>query len=649
MSNNNNSHSTGRSDQLSAAERGLQGRPSLDNSLSAQERTALLGNQRRASQSYSSNPNANNSASNGNKHSKRLLSGDGRKKIIIGLAAISGLLLVILGVALFEKIGVAPTVERNTPNLIRAKHGAVATEEIHCSEIGVQVLKDGGNAIDATVASCICVGTINMFSAGIGGGGFMNIRLPNGTVEVIDFRETAPAGAHPDMYRKDPMLAQKGGLSVAVPGEIRGLELAHKRHGKLPWERLFAPSVKLAREGWVIGPELAKRLQTYTKMMETEPDWATTFAPNGTVLREGQLIKREALANTLETIGREGADAFYTGPLAQNMVDYIQANGGILNMEDMKSYVPLIKEPVVGYFHGRKIYATPAPTSGPVLISILNILERYDLGRFKENANVEAHRLVEAMKFGYAQRTELGDPDFTDLEEVMQSIMSKDTAALIRANISDAHTFPVEYYNPHWGPIDNHGTTHMSSVDQNNMAVALTSTVNLSFGSKLLEPKTGIILNDEMDDFSIPGTPNAFGLNPSPYNYAEPGKRPLSSCVPTIVERDGQFELALGGSGGSRIVTAVLQTMLNMYVHNYNVMEAVEAPRVHHQLMPNVVDIESGFSAPEIKFLATRGHKVTVSDIALGKAEVQAVTRDGDDGIYYAASDSRKHGVAAGY
>ncbi|KAI8599424.1 gamma-glutamyltranspeptidase, partial [Dissophora ornata] len=510
------------------------------------------------------------------------------------------------------------------------------------------VLKDGGNAMDAAIASCLCIGTVNMFSAGIGGGGFMSIRLPNGTVEVIDFRETAPSGAFPTMYKKNPILAQKGGLSVAVPGEIRGLELAHKRHGKLPWERLFAPSVKMARDGWAIGPELAKRLQIYKTMMETEPDWGAIFAPNGTVLREGQWIKREALANTLETIGKDGADAFYTGEIAQSMVDYIQANGGILTMEDMKSYVPLVKEPMVGYYQGRKVYTTPAPTSGPILISILNILERYDLGRLKENANVESHRLVEAMKFGYAQRTELGDPDFTDLAEKIQSIISKDTAGLIRANISDATTFPVEYYNPHWEPIENHGTTHMSSVDKDNMAVALTSTVNLVFGSKLLDPKTGVILNDEMDDFSIPGTPNAFGLYPSPFNYPEPGKRPLSSCVPTIVDRDGRFELALGGSGGSRILTSVLQTMLNIYNHNYNVMEAVEAPRVHHQLMPNVADIESGFSASEIKFLETRGHNVTVSDILLAKAEVQAVIRE-EDGMIYAASDSRKHGVAAGY
>ncbi|KAF9373642.1 hypothetical protein CPB97_000409 [Podila verticillata] len=626
-------------DLLSNAELGQPNAPQ-DKSTSPQETSALLGGHRRSS-------NAQNGKRPGG-NGKRSLTDDARKKIIFALTSISGALLVILAVTLVHKIGGAPNVERNTPYLIRAKHGAVATEEIHCSEIGVQVLKDGGNAVDAAVASCLCIGAVNMFSAGIGGGGFMSIRLPNGTVEVIDFRETAPAGASPSMFVKNPMLAQKGGLSVGVPGEIRGLALAHTRYGKLPWERLFAPSVRMAREGWPIGPELARRIQVYRVMMESEPDWSRVFAPNGTALREGQRIKRPALADTLETIGREGPEAFYTGPIAQSMVDHIQANGGILTMKDMKSYEPLIKKPMVGYYQGRKVYTTPAPTSGPILISILNILERYNLGHFKDDANVDVHRLVEAMKFGYAQRTELGDPDFTDLETKIQRILNKDTAGAIRANISDDRTFPVEYYNPHWEPIENHGTTHMSTVDIDDMAVALTSTVNLVFGSKLMDPKTGIILNDEMDDFSIPGTPNAFGLQPSPYNYPEPGKRPLSSCVPTIVERDGHFEMALGGSGGSRILTSVLQIMLNVYNHDLNIMEAIENPRVHHQLMPNVVDIESGFSSSAVKFLATREHNVTVSDITLGKSEVQAVMRKAD-GVVYAASDSRKHGVAAGY
>ncbi|KAF9110932.1 hypothetical protein BGX27_005691 [Mortierella sp. AM989] len=580
-----------RSQRRSSAELG-QVQASFDGT-KEQERTALLGNQRGASQ-HSGHNGDGDSLPNGigtgnNQPVKRSLSGGTRRAIITLLTSICTPLLLILAAVLVNKIGSAP------------------------------MLKDGGNAMDAAIASCLCIGTVNMFAAGIGGGGFMIIRLPNGTVEVIDFRETAPAGAHPSMFKKNPILAQKGGLSIAVPGEIRGLELAHKRHGKLPWERLFAPSVKMARERWAVGPELAKRLQ-----------W----------------IKREALANTLEAIGREGADTFYVGFIAQSMVDHIQANGGILAMKDMKSYEALTRKALVGYYQGRKIYTSPAPTSGPVLINILNILEHYDLGRFKENANMEAHRLVEAMKFGYAQMTELGDPDFTNLETKIQNMVSKDMARLICADISDAQTYGVEYYNPHWGPVNNHGTAHISTLDQEDMAVALTSSVNRAFGSKLLDPKTGIILNGVMDDFSIPGKSNTFGLQPSPYNFPEPGKRPLSSCVPTIMERDGQFELALGGSGGSKIVTAVLQTIVNIYNHGYNVMEAVEAPRMHHQLMPNEVEVESSYSSSDVRYLSSRGHNVIMSGILA--AQVQAVIR-ATDRLIYATSDSRKHGVAAGY
>ncbi|KAG9321475.1 hypothetical protein KVV02_007274 [Mortierella alpina] len=553
-------------------------------------------------------------------------------------------------VSVVLKLGAPPAIEKNTPILIKAKNGAVATEEIHCSEIGVEVLKEGGNAVDAAIASCLCIGTVNAFAAGIGGGGFMAIRLPNGTVEMIDFRETAPAASFPTMFKKDPVLAQRGGLAVAIPGEIRGLELAHTRHGKLSWERLFEPSVKLARYGWAVGPELARRISLVKDMIETDPDWSHVYASKeGVALKEGDWIRREALADTLETVGRKGADAFYKGQIAKDIVDHVRKNKGILTMDDMRKYTALIKEPVVGYYQGRKVYAAPAPASGPVLISILNILERYNVGKSLSSADLDTHHLVEAMKFGYAQRTELGDPDFTDLKETIRSMISKDTASQIRANISDTRTFPVEYYNPHWGPIDNHGTAHLSTVDKDDMAVALTSTVNLLFGSKLLDPKTGVILNDEMDDFSIPGQANAFGLQPSPFNYPEPGKRPLSSSLPTIVERDGKFEMSLGGSGGSRIITATLQTMLNVYNHGQNIMEAIENPRIHHQLMPNVVDIEKGYSRSETQFLRSAGHNVTLFDRVEAKAEIQAVMRD-VDGYIYASSDTRKQrAVAAGY
>ncbi|KAG0348739.1 hypothetical protein BG004_004315 [Podila humilis] len=636
---------TSNSDRLSAAEQGIDG---IDHAETSPLLRSSNGQGTRQSSSSPLPVQGNNNRRLSNSHLKRPLSEKARKGIIIALTTISGVLFVVLGATLVRKVGASGAPERRVPTLIKAKHGAVAAEEVHCSEIGVQVLVDGGNAVDSAIASCLCVGLVHSFASGIGGGGFMAIRLPNGKVEIIDFRETAPEGSTEDMFTKDPQLAQTGGLAVGVPGEIRGLEMAHKRHGKLPWAKLFEPSIKMAREGWSVGPELARRLQIAKVLVETEPDWSHIFAPQGTALLEGELVKREALADTLETIANHGADAFYKGPIAQSIVDHVQSHGGILTMEDMKSYKPLLKEPSVGFYQGRKVYTTPAPTSGPTLISILNILERYNLGKVKDETYLDTHRLVEAMKFGFAQRTELGDPDFTDLDAKVKSMLSKDTAAAIRANISDERTFPIEYYNPKWKHVENHGTAHLSTVDKDDMAVALTSTVNLLFGSKLMDPKTGVILNDEMDDFSIPGHPNAFGLEPSPYNYPESGKRPLSSCVPTIVEKDGKFEMSLGGSGGSRILTAVLLTMLRVYNYDLNIMEAIENPRVHHQLTPNMADVETGFSLKEMKSLEDRGHNVTMFDIRLAKAEVQAVMRE-SDGYVYAASDTRKHGVAAGY
>ncbi|KAG0199328.1 hypothetical protein BGX28_007379 [Mortierella sp. GBA30] len=628
-------------DSLSSAENGhLNQRLSID----GMETTALLNGQRQSSTDHLRDNGGKNPGT------KRTLPDRSRKMIKIILSFTLALLLLALAATLVSKLRTPAVIDQNGPLLIKAKYGAVAAEEIHCSEVGVEVLKEGGNAVDAAIASCLCIGTINSFAAGIGGGGFMAIRLPNGEVETIDFRETAPSGSYPTMFKQDPILAQRGGLAVAVPGELRGLELAHRRHGQLPWERLFAPSVKLAREGWAVGPELARRIALAKDTIEADPDWTEVYASkDGTALTEGEWIKREAFADTLEAVGREGADAFYTGKIARMIVNHVRKNGGILTMEDMGNYEALVKEPMVGFYHGRKIYATPAPTSGPALIGILNILEGYNLGKSLKDADVDTHRLVEAMKFGFAQRTELGDPDFIDLEATIESMLSKDTAAKIRANISDTRTFPVDYYNPHWGPIDNHGTTHLSTVDKDDMAVTLTSTVNLLFGSKLLDPQSGVILNDEMDDFSIPGQANAFGLLPSPYNYPEPGKRPLSSCVPTIVERNGKFEMALGGSGGSRIITAVLQTILNVYDHDQNIMDAIENPRIHHQLMPNVVDIEEGYSESEIEFLRSVGHNVTLFDRKQAKAEIQAVMRL-DDGYIYASSDTRKQrAVAAGF
>ncbi|CAG8502504.1 8218_t:CDS:10 [Paraglomus occultum] len=616
-----------------------EGRPADD----ATDRTGLL---------VSSAPSSDSRPVNRHRSSRRRDTWrKGQKKVNTGARLYAVWFLIIFLVILFALVGLRDVKQKTQPikpvGLIIAKNGAVASEEIHCSNIGVDILKAGGSAVDAAIASQLCIGSINSFSAGIGGGGFMIIRGTDGKTEVIDFRETAAGAANKTMYSKQPELAKYGGLSVGVPGEIRGFELAHKKFGKLPWKSLFEPSIKMNRDGFTVPPELARRIQIFKELLKKDEGLAELYMPNGTLLVEGDLLKRENLADTLELIATEGADVFYNGSIANALVDKIQQEGGILTLEDFASYNPIVREPVVGYYHGRKISTAPAPASGPALINILNILEGYEL-KVDGPTQVNVHRIVEALKYGFARRTELGDPDFVNNTANMAEMLTKDFASLQRGNISDDTTFDPEYYNPRFDVQETHGTTHVSVMDKDGQAIALTSTVNLVFGSLVLDQKTGILLNDEMDDFSIPGTPNFFGLYPSPFNYVAPAKRPLSSSVPAIIENNGEVEMVLGASGGAKIITATLQAIINVYDFNMNILKAIDAPRVHHQLLPNQVIIESGYPQELIEGLVLRGHNVTVVDISQGMSEVQAVMRF-KDGLLNAASDFRKNGMAAGY
>ncbi|KAG6862259.1 hypothetical protein C0995_002190 [Termitomyces sp. Mi166 len=515
---------------------------------------------------------------------------------------------------------------RNPAYLIQAEHGAVAAENKRCSDIGVQILQDGGNAVDAAIGATFCTGVVNMFSSGIGGGGFMTVRVPPPTpgqpssVFTVDFREVAPALANTTMFKDSPDLSRYGGLSVAVPGEVLGLEEAHRRWGKMSWQRLIQPSIKLA-EGWEVDRELGRRrIPRYSELMLNNPDWKEIFAPQGVLLREGETIRRTNLARTLQIIAEEGSDAFYKGPVGDALVRKVRATGGILSHADLENYSVKVRPALESTYRGKKVYTTHPPTSGPgesgvislrgwkaytfhqqVLIHMLNLLEHFDV---KERSVLNIHRLVEIIKFGFASRPEY-----------------------------DVRT--------------DHGTSHTSVIDKDGMAVALTTTVNLVFGSQVLDPETGILLNDEMDDFSTPGIPNGFGLWPSPFNYPAPGKRPLSSIAPTIIEdADGSFYLAFGGSGGSRIFPAMFQVLFNLEL-GLDLSAAVEYGRVHDQLYPLDVDVDDVYPQEIINGLRDVGHNVTVLDVNRVAGVIQAVGRI--DGKIYAASDSRKNGIAAGY
>ncbi|CAK5268338.1 unnamed protein product [Mycena citricolor] len=536
----------------------------------------------------------------------------------------------------------------NPAYLVKARHGAVATENVLCSDIGVGVLKAGGNAVDAAVAATFCIGTVNMFSSGVGGGGFMTVRIPpvqeGGESEVftVDFRETAPALANTTMFPPYSNSSLFGGLSVAVPGEVRGLAAAHDRWGTLPWHSLIEPSIELAK-GWTVQAELAKRITWFPDVMLSNPDWSAIFAPNGRFLEEGETIRRTNYSQTLAAIAAEGPDALYNGRIADSIVEKIQSTGGVLTHADLEGFSVKIDRALQGTYRGRKVYTTPTPSSGVVLLHMLNLIEQYDLS---ERSPLNAHRIVEAIKFGFAARTKVCDPSYINDTAKMDRIPTKEFAALIGPNITDNYTHSPDYYNPEYDVKIDNGTSHTVVVDKDGMAVSLTSTVNLIFGSQVMDPVTGILLNDEMDDFSTPKTPNGFGLWPSPYNYPEPGKKPLSSTVPTIIENaDGSLALVIGGSGGGRIFGAVFQIILNVLEWDLDASAAVEFGRLHNQLFPVMTDADAWYPRELLDGLKERGHELSETGPVAAAVQLIALR----DGYIFAASDSRKNGIASGF
>ncbi|CAG8584908.1 1626_t:CDS:10, partial [Cetraspora pellucida] len=506
-------------------------------------------------------------------------------------------------------------------------------------------LKEGGNAIDAAITSMICVGTINSFASGIGGGGFMVIRLPNGHSEVIDFRETAPLAAKKDMFVDKQIFASVGGLSIGFDlqsGEVAGMKLAHKKYGKLPWKRLFEPSINMCRKGFQVPPELGLRLQRHREIVVKNPQLSEIYAPNGNVLKEGQILYRTKFADTLETIANNHTE-FYRGSIAKSIIKRVKATGGIMTLKDLENYRPIVRKPLVGFYHGRKILTTPEPSSGSVLIFLLNLLEKYDLKKNKING-LNLHRIVESLKFGFARQTELGDSAFfeneTEHELRLAEIISKEYADLVRRNISDNETFEPEYYDPVFEPVNDYGTSHLSVIDADDMAVSVTSSINQFWGSQVVDPDTEILLNDQMDDFSVPGTPDKYA----------PGKRPLSSMIPTIIEKDERLEFVVGGSGSKKIISSVLEVILYVFDLNMSLLHAISIPRFHQQLLPNMVLLESGFPFDLMEHLLDIGHVVQINNIndRGPSSQVQAVRRFGN-GTIHAASDFRKQGIAAGY
>ncbi|KAF2863187.1 gamma-glutamyltranspeptidase [Piedraia hortae CBS 480.64] len=499
----------------------------------------------------------------------------------------------------------------------RARHGGVASENKMCSRIGADVMRDGGNAADAIVASTLCIGVVSMYHSGIGGGGFVLVRDSKNKTEFIDFRETAPAASTENMYNNNIDASVTGGLAVGVPGELRGLAMLHERHGCLPWKRLVMPAVHLARDGFEVNADLANVMDSKTKslgydFLVNDPSWAIDFAPNGTRVGLGDWMTRKRYSDTLEDVALRGVDAFYTGARARALVAAANATGGIITMADLKNYTVEIREPATIDYRGFRIHSGTAPSSGAVALSVMKIIEGFNgMGRASQ-INMSTHRLDEAMRFAYGQRAELGDPAFVANMTAFQQYMLSDTIAKsIRAKIQPKTQNVSVYDPPGLESLPTAGTSALVAADDSGLAVALTTTVNLYFGSLVMVPETGVVLNDEMNDFSVPGESNQFGYIPTPNNFIRPGKRPLSSISTTIVEKDGRPFFVTAAAGGSRIITSTVQQLWYVLDYGLTAAEALAKPRLHDQLIPNQVSFEWAYDNSTVADMIARGHNVT--------------------------------------
>ena len=535
------------------------------------------------------------------------------------------------------------------------KQGMVAGVSFYATEVGVEVLKKGGNAVDAAVAVSLVLAVTHPQAGNLGGGGFLVIHLQEEGIDTtIDYREKAPLAAHRDMYLDEngdviPKSSTIGYRACGVPGQVAGLWSAHSKYGKLPWRELVEPAIRLAEEGIVVDYWLSRSLGKATKYFLKFPTSKAIFTKNGEAYQYGDLLVQKDLAWTLKQIAEHGHDGFYKGEVARRIAADMAANGGLITEEDLVAYQAVERPPLIGQFEGYEIVGMGPPSSGGILlVQMLGVLEPFDLKSLGHNSSRYIQLLTEVEKLAYADRAEhLGDADFYPVP--VGRLISPEYIESRRKLVNLARATPSSDISHGSLPAaESEETTHFSIVDRWGNAVACTTTLNGGFGSFVVAAGTGVLLNNEMDDFSIkPGYPNIYGLVGGEANAIQPGKRMLSSMTPTIILKDGRVVLVVGTPGGSTIITTVLQVVLNHLVHEFPLQSAVAAPRFHHQWLPDRTQIEPiGFSEDIIDNLGKMGHTVR-RRTWLG--DVHAVAIDANSGLLFGVSDPRHGGVAKGY
>jgi gamma-glutamyltranspeptidase / glutathione hydrolase len=548
----------------------------------------------------------------------------------------------------------APVPVQAAAEPVSAPNGMVVSANILASQAGLEVLRAGGNAVDAAIATGFALAVVHPTAGNIGGGGFMVIRFPDGRTTAIDFREKAPLRAHPEMFI-DPATGEYSSarhhnshIAVGVPGTVAGFDYAFRRYGTGEWQRLVAPAVELARDGIVMTPALARSLRGVLPAMQRYPASVAAFSREGTPYEAGERWAQPDLARALERIRHEGRDGFYAGETARLLVAEMERGGGIITLEDLALYQPRERVPVHGTYRGHEIISMPPPSSGGVaMIQMLNILEGYDLRAMGHNSADYVHHLAEAMRLAYQDRARfVADPDFVPVP--VERLTSKEYAAALRGRIRPARATPSATSDIAQSA-ESDQTTHYSVVDRNGMAVSVTYTLEAGYGSKITVPGAGFLLNNEMGDFNArPGLTTASGLIGTDPNLARPEQRMLSSMTPTIIARDGRLVAVVGSPGGRTIINTVLQMVLNIVDHGMGIQQAVDAPRLHHQWLPDTLRVEAdGVTPATAARLQAMGHALRIGG---RQGSVQAIMIDPRTGLRLGAPDRRDGDAgAAGY